>query len=345
MKLLSYFELIATITATRSKKTGIHAYLGRYLIEIRHNFLTAIILLLVLLFNNINLVASQEANNMKPIQKKSIKLLGDRKDNYIKIFLKRIKKNSINLHDIEKYFHHLKNNNSIRNRSYNNSTISTYIYAIASKLKRTLHALGRRADITDLMYFIKDLRIGNKDKNLVQFVPEKKEITTIIKKSDLKTSLLIRAFYYTGCRLTELLNVELNQVTKFKKDAGILILGKGKILRFVFIPWKLFLQIKKEYNSKKYLFENLNGSRLGVRHTQRKISNASIKHTQKNIHTHLLRRGFANHVYKSNPHLKDLADYMGNSPQTLAKYYLKGNLTSKKIYQTLLTKEDKERYL
>ncbi len=213
---------------------------------------------------------------MKPIQKKSIKLLGERRDNYTKIFLKRIKKNSINLHDIEKYFHHLKNENSNRSKKYNNSTISSYIYGIASKLKRTLHTLGRRADITDLMYFIKDLRIGNKDKNLVQFVPEKKEIRKIMKETDLKTSLLIRAYYYTGCRLSELLNVELTSITKFKKDAGILILGKGKVFRFVFIPWKLFTKIKKEYNSKKYLFENLNGSRLGMRHTQRKITNAAF---------------------------------------------------------------------
>ena len=282
---------------------------------------------------------------MKPISKKSIKLLGDRKDNYTKIFLKTIKKDSVTLHDLEKYFHHLKNNNSIRGKKYNNTTVSTYIYAIAAKLKRTLHTLGRRADITDLMYFVKDLRIGNKDKNLVQFVPEKKDIRKIISGTNLKLSLLIRSYYFTGCRLTELLNVELNQITKFKQDAGILILGKGKVFRFVFIPWKLYTEIKKVYKSEKYLFENLKGDKLSIRHTQRLITNASSKLVNKNIHTHLLRRSFANHVYSKNPHLKDLADYMGNSPVTLAKYYLKGNLTSKKIYNTLLTKEERKKYL
>ena len=60
---------------------------------------------------------------------------------------------------------------------------------------------------------------------------------------------------------------------------------------------------------------------------------------------HMLRKGFATHIYKTFPYLKALADYLGNTPEILAKHYLRSELKSSKIYETLLTNTDKDKYL
>lgn len=283
---------------------------------------------------------------MKPILKNQIKVYENTYRKYeIKKFLNFVNKKSINLTDIEEYLNYLKEKKNKSGKSLSTAAIHNSIYGLSAKLKRVLIQNNRVKDIGEFIYFIKSLPLGKYEPNSSFYVPSKQEIRKLINLSPKDLSLIIKTYYYTGCRFQELLNVQIKEVHKVKEEAQIKILGKGKRPRTVFIPYKLFQEIREEFKPVKYLFENSFRRQYKQRNLAKKIDKVGLKILGKKINLHSFRKAFATHIYKKVPRLKPLAAYLGNTPEILAKHYLKDELKSKKIYNTLLTKEDKDKYL
>lgn len=283
---------------------------------------------------------------LKPILKNQIKVYENTYRKYeIKKFLNFVNKKSINLSDIEEYLNYLKEKKTKSGKSLSVAAIHNSIYGLSAKLKRVLIQNNRIKDIGEFIYFIKSLPLGKYEPNSDFYVPTKQEIGKLIKLSPKQISLIIKTYYYTGARFQELLDVQIKEIHKVKDEAKIKVMGKGKKPRTVFIPYKLFQEIKEEFKPKKYLFENSFGRQYQQRNLAKKIEKAGMQILGKKINLHSLRKAFATHIYKKVPRLKPLATYLGNTPEILAKHYLKDQLKSKKIYNTLLTKEDKEKYL
>lgn len=283
---------------------------------------------------------------MHPIKKSSIRIYENKnKVRNFRIFLNFVQKDSIKLVDIEEYLHHLKNRKNKNNKPLSISTIQSHIYGISSKLKRHLIATGRMRDIGELVYFIKNLPIGKNSINQKVSVLSKKDIHKLISLSPADISVILKTYYLTGCRFQELLDIELKHVVKIKREAMFIIHGKNRKIRSVFIPYKLFKEIKSITQPEKFLFENSFKRKYKQRNLSKKIEKISLRILNKKVTMHMLRKGFATHIYKTFPYLKALADYLGNTPEILAKHYLRSELKSSKIYETLLTNTDKDKYL
>jgi integrase len=307
---------------------------------------TAIILLFILLSSTLTASQSKELTPMHPIKKSSIRIYENKnKVRNFRIFLNFVQKDSIKLVDIEEYLHHLKNRKNKNNKPLSISTIQSHIYGISSKLKRHLIATGRMRDIGELVYFIKNLPIGKNSINQKVSVLSKKDIHKLISLSPADISVILKTYYLTGCRFQELLDIELKHVVKIKREAMFIIHGKNRKIRSVFIPYKLFKEIKSITQPEKFLFENSFKRKYKQRNLSKKIEKISLRILNKKVTMHMLRKGFATHIYKTFPYLKALADYLGNTPEILAKHYLRSELKSSKIYETLLTNTDKDKYL
>ncbi len=88
------------------------------------------------------------------------------------------------------------------------------------------------------------------------------ELLKNVNKTSKKMALIIEALFWTGCRITELLNISLIDCQQDKKIVSIRVMGKGNKERQVYISSELFRRIKKDFNhSKTFLFETRNNTK------------------------------------------------------------------------------------
>ncbi len=133
-----------------------------------------------------------------------------------------------------------------------------------------------------------------------------------VNKTSKKMALIIEALFWTGCRITELLNIQLSDCQQEGKVISIRVMGKGNKERQVYISAELFRRIKKEFNhSKTYLFETRNNSQFAdvniseyIRRAGKRVFGADMR-----ISAHNLRHSKA--MY--------LKDEMKLSPDQIAK--------------------------
>ena len=165
-----------------------------------------------------------------------------------------------------------------------------------------------------------------KEYRLPKFV-EYKELETLFSIPDTTTSLGIRnllileLLYASGMRVSELVNVKLNDIDESRKE--IRVLGKGSVERVAYFG-EYALDALNDYlsyarddllkgKSSEYLFINKNGGKLsdrGVRLIIDNILNASSVKTK--ISPHTLRHTFATHMLNEGADLKVVQELLGH---------------------------------
>ncbi len=167
------------------------------------------------------------------------------------------------------------------------------------------------------------VNLPKKDKKLPQFL-NYNEMIEIFESIDISTFLGLRnrlvmeLLYATGIRVSELINIEINDINIENKS--IMVMGKGKKERMVF-----FNDICKKYLVKyldesrlirkdDYLIINHYGKGITTRGIRLIINNVinetSIK---KNIHPHTLRHTFATHLLNNGCDLLTVQELLGHS--------------------------------
>ena len=146
----------------------------------------------------------------------------------------------------------------------------------------------------------------------------------------LRNSLLIKMLFETGCRISEILSVELKDID-VKKNYTMIITRKSNVPRY--IMWRedthkilltyLALRLSKDYKSKT-LFINKNGGDLGVRGSERMFENLCKKIGTK-YRLHDLRHACAHYLISKNANVKQIGDKLGHSPNNpvSAMHYLR----------------------
>jgi integrase/recombinase XerC len=196
-----------------------------------------------------------------------------------------------------------------------------------------------------------------KEKTLPKFLYQK-ELKQFIEQINQETDLgkrnyaLILLLYSTGIRVSELVNIKVNDISITSNT--IRVIGKGNKEREVLIN-EYCIEIVHEYiatnreillrKSKEkdqgYLFINKNGTRLtdrGVRY----ILNQEVKKTAMNlkITPHTLRHSFATHLLENGMDLKVLQELLGHQHLRTTQVYTyvtKDNL--KEQYDKLTTRK------
>ena len=241
-----------------------------------------------------------------------------------------------------------------RRRRYSDKTAKTYIACINRFLKYTKKELGKISK-KDVRLFLEYLSENNKAGNTlnvyhmaIKFLFEdilKKRMYINIKysktperlpvcltKDELKLlfqniknpkhRLMIEFLYSSGLRVSELLNMKVNDLN-LENGFGFVRKGKGKkdkliVLSKIIIP--KIRQLIQEENLTDFLFVSNRKSKYSPRSIQQILKNAN-NFSNKNIHPHALRHSFATHLIESGYAVNEVQALLGHkSPETSMIY-------------------------
>ena len=181
----------------------------------------------------------------------------------------------------------------------------------------------------------KNISNPKKDKKLPDFL-NYEEINKLFDSADTTTPLglrnrcILELLYDTGIRVSELVNLKINDI-EFDKKA-INILGKGKKERIVYYGDYLQEVLDKYINdSRKYLLNNKlseylilnnNGSKITTRGVEyiidKMVNEAAIKHK---ISPHVLRHTFATHMLNGGADIKSIQQLLGHESLSTTGIY------------------------
>lgn len=152
---------------------------------------------------------------------------------------------------------------------------------------------------------------------------------------------VLELFYGTGIRLSELINLKMNDVNFY--DNTIKVLGKGSKERIIpfgkkaYIALKNYLEIREicDLKNSEYFFIDSKGNKLYPMKVQRIIKKDLSLVTKVNKKSpHTLRHSFATHLLDSGADIKSIQEMLGHSSLSTTQIYTHISLDKlKKAYK------------
>ena len=160
----------------------------------------------------------------------------------------------------------------------------------------------------------KDVTLGIKRPKKEKKLPSvltKEETKKILSSLETKKSKLIASLMYAcGMRVSEIINLKINDFD-FEEKIGQIRQAKGKKDRIFNIPQFLLNDLKKQFKKQKeknqeYLFTGPKGM-LSSRNIQKIVSNAAKRAgINKHVSCHTLRHSFATHLLENNVDIRKI---------------------------------------
>jgi len=176
---------------------------------------------------------------------------------------------------------------------------------------------------------IKTPKIGKK----LPTVLTKDEVKRLISAAkSIKSRLIIKMLYSTGMRVSELVNMRVNDLELDEKH-GWIRGGKGSKDRMVILSDNLICDLRKFLStySREYLFSGRN-MQLTPRNIQKIIQNsAKNAGINKRVSPHTLRHSFATHLLESGTDIRVIQELLGHA-----------NLQTTQIYTRVSSEEIKK---
>lgn len=158
-------------------------------------------------------------------------------------------------------------------------------------------------------------------------VLSKEEVKSLIAAaSSIKSKLIIKMLYSSGLRLSECLNLKINDL-ELEETIGWVRKGKGGKDRLFILSEHLVKDFKKylKVNSGPYLFSG--DKPLTPRNVQKIIKRAALKAgITKDISPHKLRHSFATHLLDSGTDVRVIQELLGHSNLQTTQIYTKVSL-------------------
>jgi len=174
-----------------------------------------------------------------------------------------------------------------------------------------------------------DPTIGIKRPKKEKKIPDvltKEEIKNLLNNCpNKKSKLMLSLIYACGLRVSEVVNLKVNDLN-FGEKTGKIKQSKGKKDRGFNIPDKLFKQLFKQAKfqkklGKEFLFSGKNG-KLTTRNIQKIVKNAVKKSgINKQVHPHTLRHSFATHLLEEGVDIRYIQGLLGHSSISTTELY------------------------
>ena len=224
----------------------------------------------------------------------------------------------------------------LKNKKINSSTINRKLSVIKSFYDYLFQI--RLINLNEL----KTISTQKLEKNLPKLLSEE-EILHLIDKSGkiyienpikniayLRVQVILEILYSTGLRISELLNIKINQVANIKDK--LYINGKGNKQRLVVLnqnslallkKW-IGIMIKNHKNKNSYLFENIHNSnvisRQQIYKDFKKLALKTNTELEK-LTPHSIRHSFASHMLNRGADLRSIQKLLGHSDISTTEIY------------------------
>lgn len=265
-------------------------------------------------------------------------------------YLKNVKKYSLNtinsyISDINIFLEYL-HIQKLNYKDVNHEVIRSYLKYLDEKkyknssINRILSSLNdyynylTKCKVTKYNYF-EDINRPRKEKRLPNFInySEYMSLLAIVEKEEneflkARNLLLLEILFDTGLRVSEAVNIEINNINK--KEQSIKVLGKGNKERIVYYGdyaknyLEDYLNLRRNINivDKDYLFLNKNYTRLTRRGVEYLISDISKKALlRQKISPHTLRHSFATEMLNNGCDIRSVQELLGHKSLSTTGIY------------------------
>lgn len=157
----------------------------------------------------------------------------------------------------------------------------------------------------------------------------------------IRDALILELLYVSGIRVSELVNIKINDINVSNKT--IKIIGKGNKERIVFVGNR-FLELLTKYYKIRHHFLKYSNDFLILSKTGRKINPREIRNIinviktkagiTKNISPHTFRHTFATHMLNEGADLRSVQELLGHENLSTTTIYT--HLTNEKLRRTYL---------
>ena len=265
-------------------------------------------------------------------------------------YLKNVRKYSLNtinsyISDINIFLEYL-HIQKLNYKDVNREVIRSYLKYLDEKkyknssINRILSSLNdyynylTKCKVTKYNYF-EDINRPRKEKRLPNFInySEYMNLLAIVEKEEneflkARNLLLLEILFDTGLRVSEVVNIEINNINK--KEQSIKVLGKGNKERIVYYGdyaknyLEDYLNLRRNINivDKDYLFLNKNYTRLTRRGVEYLISDISKKALlRQKISPHTLRHSFATEMLNNGCDIRSVQELLGHKSLSTTGIY------------------------
>ena len=142
------------------------------------------------------------------------------------------------------------------------------------------------------------------------------DVEKVILNASKRTSVIVKFLANTGLRISEMINITKSDLEpKDTSYLSIRIVGKGKKVRFIYIPYTLYEEVKDVVDSDCiYLFSSRTGKKLSRVNMYKQIKRAFEKYAQKTSSPHQLRHFFATRkIIHEGKDYKSVSSYLGHA--------------------------------
>lgn len=265
-------------------------------------------------------------------------------------YLKNVRKYSLNtinsyISDINIFLEYL-HIQKLNYKDVNHEVIRSYLKYLDEKkyknssINRILSSLNdyynylTKCNVTKYNYF-EDINRPRKEKRLPNFInySEYMSLLATVEKEEneflkARNLLLLEILFDTGLRVSEAVNIEINNINK--KEQSIKVLGKGNKERIVYYGdyaknyLEDYLNLRRNINivDKEYLFLNKNYTRLTRRGVEYLISDISKKALlRQKISPHTLRHSFATEMLNNGCDIRSVQELLGHKSLSTTGIY------------------------
>ena len=265
-------------------------------------------------------------------------------------YLKNVRKYSLNtinsyISDINIFLEYL-HIQKLNYKDVNHEVIRSYLKYLDEKkyknssINRILSSLNdyynylTKCKVTKYNYF-EDINRPSKEKRLPNFInySEYMNLLATVEKEEneflkARNLLLLEILFDTGLRVSEAVNIEINNINK--KEQSIKVLGKGNKERIVYYGdyaknyLEDYLNLRRNINivDKEYLFLNKNYTRLTRRGVEYLISDISKKALlRQKISPHTLRHSFATEMLNNGCDIRSVQELLGHKSLSTTGIY------------------------
>jgi len=171
------------------------------------------------------------------------------------------------------------------------------------------------------------IRRPKSEKKLPVVLSKDEVIMMINSLSNIKHKLMIQILFGSGLRVSELVDLKINDIDFFRKII-IIRQGKGAKDRITIVSNQTLYNIERylsEYQPLVYLFESYEpGNKLNVRSAQKVVEEAAkLAGVNSLVSAHSLRHSFATHLLESGTDIRYIQELLGHARLETTQIYTK----------------------